>query len=108
MEPARASATSRTSMLPHGGAYRRLIFAAIRRTVEDDEEVLDVFAHVCEALSADRLTRLRRYSDRGERRARFSTFLVTVVHNLTIDWLSASSTSSPEPTPAPATGAPRP
>lgn len=66
--------------------YRRLIFAAIRRTV-GDEDVFDVFAYVCKGLSADDLVRLRRYSDEHERRARFSTWLVAVVRNLTIDWL---------------------
>jgi RNA polymerase sigma factor (sigma-70 family) len=48
---------------------------------------MDVFAHVCEALRDDDLARLRRFSVRDGARARFSTWLVTVVRNLTVDWL---------------------
>jgi RNA polymerase sigma factor (sigma-70 family) len=47
---------------------------------------MDVFAQVCEALRADDLARLRRYPTDGSARARFSTWLVTVVHHLTVDW----------------------
>ena len=67
--------------------YRRLIFAAIRRSSTDPDDVMDVFAHVCEALRADDLARLRKYPDDGTARARFSTWLVTVVHHLAVDWL---------------------
>jgi RNA polymerase sigma factor (sigma-70 family) len=66
--------------------YRRLILATIRRMVEEDD-VADVFGHVCQALSADRLQLLTRYREDRERRARFSTWLVTVVHNQVVDWL---------------------
>lgn len=66
--------------------YRRLIFAAIRHYVQDHDEVMDVFARVCEALREDDLRRLRTYLDSPSHRARFSTWLVTVVRNLTIDW----------------------
>src|SRR2546427_273123 len=47
-----------------------------------------VFARVCEALRADGLGRLRRYAERSDasHTARFSTWLVTVVRNLIIDW----------------------
>lgn len=69
--------------------YRRLIFAAIRHYVREYDDVMDVFTRVCEALRADDLRRLREYHPGGERRARFSTWLVVVVHNLTIDWLRA-------------------
>jgi RNA polymerase sigma factor (sigma-70 family) len=68
------------------GRYRRLIIAAIRRIV-GDEDATEVFAHVCQALSADGLVRLKRYDDASPHRARFSTWLVTVVHNQTIDWV---------------------
>jgi DNA-directed RNA polymerase specialized sigma24 family protein len=44
---------------------------------------MDVFARVCEALREDDLRRLRAYVPQS---ARFSTWLVTVVHRLTIDW----------------------
>lgn len=66
--------------------YRRLIFAAIRHYARDYDDVMDVFARVCEALREDDLRRLRAYHAQAEHRARFSTWLVTVVRNLTIDW----------------------
>ncbi len=66
--------------------YRRLIFAAIRHYAQDYDDVMDVFARVCEALRADGLRRLRIYVDQPDHRARFSTWLVTVVRNLTVDW----------------------
>jgi len=65
--------------------YRRLIFAVIRRTLADDDDVSDVFAEVCADLSSNELARLARHTDSG--RARFSTWLVTVVHHRTIDWV---------------------
>ena len=65
--------------------YRRLIFAVIRRSVADEEDVADVFAEVCAELSSDELARLASHTDSGK--ARFSTWLVTVVHHQTIDWL---------------------
>jgi RNA polymerase sigma factor (sigma-70 family) len=84
--------------------YRRLIFATIKQLARDHDDILDVFARVCEALRADDLARLRRYAESSGERARFSTWLVTVVRNQTIDWLrhrdgrpriSAPSTLSP-------------
>jgi RNA polymerase sigma factor (sigma-70 family) len=66
--------------------YRRLIFAAIRHYAQDYDDVMDVFARVCESLRADDLRRLRSWTDQAEHRASFSTWLVTVVRNLTIDW----------------------
>ena len=84
--------------------YRRLIFAAIKQLARDRDDILDVFARVCEALRADDLARLRRYTESPGERARFSTWLVTVVRNQAIDWLrqrdgrprpSAPSTLSP-------------
>jgi RNA polymerase sigma factor (sigma-70 family) len=84
--------------------YKGLIFAAIRQLARDHDDVLDVFARVCEALRADDLARLRRYTEFAGRPARFSTWLVTVVRNQAIDWLrerdgrprvSAPSTLSP-------------
>ena len=67
--------------------YRRLIFATIKQLARDHDDILDVFTRVCEALRADDLARLRRYTDSAGERARFSTWLVTVVHNQSIDWL---------------------
>lgn len=66
--------------------YRRLIFATIRHYVQDYDDVMDVFAHVCEALHADDLARLRSYTAQREQSARFSTWLVAVIRNLVIDW----------------------
>lgn len=67
--------------------YRRLILTTVRRTVDDDERVMDAFQDVCGHLSANRLDRLQRYDHGATPRARFSTWLVTVVHNLSLDWL---------------------
>ncbi len=67
--------------------YRRLILATIRRTVDDDASADDVFAHVYDQLTENGLARLRRFDAPQAPRARFSTWLVTVVHHLTIDWL---------------------
>lgn len=66
--------------------YRRLIFAAIRHYAQDYDEVMDVFAQVCESLREADLKRLRSYFDRPSHSARFSTWLVTVVRHLTVDW----------------------
>src|SRR5213079_224369 len=66
--------------------YRRLIFKAIRHYAQDYDDVMDVFAHVCEALRDADLKRLRSYFDRPSHSARFSTWLVTVVRHLTVDW----------------------
>jgi len=66
--------------------YRRLIFAAIRHYAQDYDDVMDVFARACEALRADNLRRLRSWVEQPEHRARFSTWLVTVVRHLTVDW----------------------
>ncbi len=67
--------------------YRRVIFAAIRHYAEDYDDVMDVFARVCEALRADDLRRLRAWAEQRNHRARFSTWLVVVVRNITVDWL---------------------
>lgn len=67
--------------------YRPLILATIRRTIRERDDVLDVFSHACHQLLADDLARLRRFRVDPDRRAEFSTWLVAVVHNLTIDWV---------------------
>lgn len=66
--------------------YRRLIFSAIRHFATDADDVMDVFAYVCESLRKNDLARLRHYADAPSSGARFSTWLVTVVRNLTVDW----------------------
>jgi len=66
--------------------YRRLVFAAIRHYAQDYDDVMDVFARVCEALREADLKRLRAYLAQPTHTARFSTWLVTVVRNLTVDW----------------------
>lgn len=45
---------------------------------------MDAFAFVCEKLREDGFRRLRRFEPNGP--AKFSTWMVTVVHNLVIDW----------------------
>lgn len=67
--------------------YRRLIFGAIRHYTAERDDVMDVFAHVCEALRKDDFARLRRCAAHVEPTRPFSTWLVVVIHNLTIDWL---------------------
>ena len=66
--------------------YRHLIFATIRHYAEDYDDVMDIFAHVCESLRKDDLSRLKKFFNQEPHRARFSTWLVVVVRNLTIDW----------------------
>jgi RNA polymerase sigma factor (sigma-70 family) len=66
--------------------YRRVIFSAIRHYAQDYDDVMEIFARVCEALREDDFRRLRAYASEQVHRARFSTWLVTVVRNLTIDW----------------------
>ena len=67
--------------------YRGLLFAAIRHYAREYDDVMDVFTFVCDELRTDDFRRLRAYVDEVDHRARFSTWLVTVVHHLTIDWL---------------------
>jgi RNA polymerase sigma factor (sigma-70 family) len=67
--------------------YRRLILATIRQLAREHDDVLDVFACVCEALHANDLARLRHFTESQGQRASFSTWLVTVVRNQAIDWL---------------------
>lgn len=67
--------------------YRRLLFAAIRYHLKDHDDVMDVFARACEALREEDMRRLRNYLSQPSHRARFTTWLVTVVRNLTVDWL---------------------
>ena len=67
--------------------YRALIVATIRRSIRDRDDLMDMFAIVCQALSADDFSRLRRYSTASPQRATVATWLVIVVRNLTVDWL---------------------
>jgi len=67
--------------------YRRVIFAAIHHYARDPDDVMDVFAWVSEALRKDDFYRLRQYAEQPARPAQFSTWLVTVVRHLTVDWL---------------------
>jgi DNA-directed RNA polymerase specialized sigma24 family protein len=67
--------------------YRALIVATIRRTIRDRDDLMDLFAIVCQALSANDFARLRRYSTASPQRATVATWLVIVVRNLTVDWL---------------------
>jgi len=67
--------------------FRVLIIATIRRTVRDPDDLMDLFAIVCQSLSANDFSRLRSYSAASPQRASVATWLVIVVRNLTIDWL---------------------
>ena len=66
--------------------YRRLIFGAIRHYTAEHDEVMDVFARACETLRKDDFARLRRCAAHADPDRPFSTWLVVVVHNLTVDW----------------------
>jgi RNA polymerase sigma factor (sigma-70 family) len=66
--------------------YRRLIFASIRHYTTEPDEVMEVFARVCEAFRENDFARLRRCAARVDPARPFSTCLVVIVHNLTIDW----------------------
>lgn len=68
------------------GQYQRVVFAAIYHYARDPDDAMDIFAYVTDALRRDDLRRLRRYIDQPSHRARTSTWLVAVVHHLTIDW----------------------
>jgi hypothetical protein len=67
--------------------YHRLIDVTIRRSLPEHDDALDAFAHVCERLSSCDLARLRKFSDRSVEGAKFSTWLVAVVRNLTVDFI---------------------
>jgi RNA polymerase sigma factor (sigma-70 family) len=71
--------------------YRRLIIATIRRVLDSPDDVADVFAQVCQTLIADDLKLLRKFTERPDSRASFSTWLVVVVRNQTIDWIRKRS-----------------
>lgn len=68
------------------GQYRRLVLATIRHYAQDYDDVMEVFAHVCGAMRENDFHRLRHYLAQPSRGARFGTWLVSVVRNLTIDW----------------------
>jgi RNA polymerase sigma factor (sigma-70 family) len=64
--------------------HRRLLFATIGALVRDREDRMSAFAHVCERLRETDLRRLRAFRPDGP--ARFTTWLVTVVRHLVVDW----------------------
>src|SRR5688500_3142258 len=66
--------------------YRRVIVAASQHCARDYDGVRDAFARGCEALREDDLRRLRTYIEQTDHRAKFSTWLVAVVRNVTVDW----------------------
>ena len=66
--------------------YRPLLFATIQHYARDYDDVMDVFARVCQSLREDEMRRLRTYLDEPNHTARFTTWLVAVVRNITIDW----------------------
>ncbi len=67
--------------------YRPLMLATIRRLIPDRDDVMDVYAESCAALTANSFARLRRYSSHSASGASVSTWLVIVVRNVTVDWL---------------------
>lgn len=69
--------------------YRRLIFAQIRRSTTEPDDVMDIFAHVCERLHENELARLQVFAFSTAPRASFATWLVAVVRNLIVDWFRA-------------------
>ena len=69
--------------------YRRLIFAQIRRATTEPDEVMDIFAHVCERLRENDLARLKTFAFEPAPRASFATWLVAVLRNLIVDWFRA-------------------
>src|SRR2546430_6539303 len=66
--------------------YRRLIFAAIRHYAQDYDDVMDVFARVCEALREGDLRRLRGYAAQPRHRPPLSTWLATGARHPTVHW----------------------
>lgn len=86
--------------------YRRLILATIQRLVQDEDEVMEIYAAVVAALAGDDCSRLRRYSDRDPSGASVATWLVVVVRNQTVDWLRKQHGRRPT-APADLTGFPR-
>lgn len=67
--------------------YRALVGATIRNLINDPDAVTEAFTDVCSSLAADGMARLRAFDDRSRNTARFSSWLVVVVRNHTIDWL---------------------
>jgi RNA polymerase sigma factor (sigma-70 family) len=68
--------------------YQPFILATVRHYVQDYDDVMDVFARVCDNLRAERLARLRRYAEKptSSHTAVFSTWLFVVLRHLIIDW----------------------
>ncbi|HUP88728.1 MAG TPA: sigma-70 family RNA polymerase sigma factor [Longimicrobiales bacterium] len=68
-------------------AYRALILATIRHTISDQDDVMEVFSHICGELSINNLARLTAFDKRSVHTAKFSSWLVVVVRHEVIDWL---------------------
>ena len=64
--------------------YSPLIMHVVRRYESDHGQVTDCYMHACGELSNDGFRRLLRYRPDG--RAKFETWLTTVVANLCVDW----------------------
>src|SRR5260370_14240064 len=64
--------------------YSATILQVVRRVECDSDFVPDCFQFVCERLSANSLSRLRKFRPHGP--AVFSTWLRAVVRNLCLDW----------------------
>jgi RNA polymerase sigma factor (sigma-70 family) len=67
--------------------YRPLILKTIRHTITNRDESMEVFAHVCAALSTNNMARVNAFYLQSTHTAKFSTWLVVVVRNQAVDWL---------------------
>ena len=67
--------------------YHRLISATVRHYGKSYDDVMDMFAYVCDGLREDDFARLRKFTAIPEGQVRFTTWIVAVIRNLAIDWL---------------------
>jgi len=65
--------------------YSKIILKVIRSFTNDYDEVMDKYLFVCEKLSKDNFSVLRKYNYEDKRKARLSTWLTVVVRNLCVD-----------------------
>jgi RNA polymerase sigma factor (sigma-70 family) len=66
------------------GAHSRLLLHVVRSLTNDRDAAMDAYTRVLERLREDDYRRLRAYVPDG--RSRFTTWLVTVVRRLCLDW----------------------
>lgn len=67
--------------------YGKVIFYPIRQFTDDEDERMELYVYVCESLARNNFARLKRYQQRsGAIQAKFTTWLISIVKNLCIDW----------------------